>query len=137
MEDTFQNTSYCVCPDGYEGANCESATCKSVTWSIGYMYVRHIYVWSSQPYIDIPSTDTDTLQYPSVLCCFSSLCSVGNLPCSEVGGVCNAGQCECFCGWTGEYCDIRGRKEIDRVVRYNLHCIYIYIQCKVQYTPLM
>ena len=37
VEDTIRNTSYCDCPDGYEGANCESATCKSVIWSIGYM----------------------------------------------------------------------------------------------------
>ena len=116
VEDTIRNTSYCDCPDGYEGANCESATCKSVIWSIGYMYETYLRMVFTALYRYSFPTDTDTLQYPSVLCCFSSLCSVGNVTCSEVGGVCNAGQCECFCGWTGEYCDIRGRKKIDRVV---------------------
>ena len=111
------------------------ATCKSDIWSIGYMYRRHMVNWLhvQKTYIRTYSlhifrrsfsTDTDTLQHPSVLCCFSSLCSVGNPPCSDMGGVCNAGQCDCFCGWTGEYCDIRGRKKIVRVAVFTCYFLF-------------
>ena len=31
-----------------------------------------------------------------------------------MGGVCIADRCECFCGWTGDYCDTRGRKNVER-----------------------
>ena len=37
VEDTIRNTSYCNCPDGYEGTHCESLTCKS--YGLHYLWI--------------------------------------------------------------------------------------------------
>lgn len=107
VEDTIRNTSYCDCPDGYEGINCESAICKSCCLQfLGILLSIN--------------TDACTALF---FCAISHHFALGNPPCSDVGGVCIANRCECFCGWTGEYCNIQGRKKIQSGAMY----IYIYI----------
>ena len=111
MEDTIRNTSYCDCPDGYEGINCESAICKSCCLQfLGILLSIN--------------TDACTALF---FCAISHHFALGNPPCSDVGGVCIANRCECFCGWTGEYCNIQGRKKIQSGAMYIY--IYIYLIC--------